>query len=125
VRKRNARPHQQRFKDLVAATPTAERSLYLTEKLISGPPPVAQHGLTPGSYFYITVEGQKPTLFNPNNPPAIVTTQGAVEDWTIANHTTEVHAFHIHQIHFLLLAVNGKRVPLSQQQYYDTYPVGY
>lgn len=125
VQKRNARPHQQRFKDLIAATPTTTRSLYLSEKTINGPPPVAHRGLPPGNYFYITVAGQKPTLFNANNPPAIVTTQGAVEDWTISNQTGEVHAFHIHQIHFLLLAVNGKRVPLSQQQYYDTYPIRY
>jgi FtsP/CotA-like multicopper oxidase with cupredoxin domain len=125
VHKRNAPPHQQRFKDLAEATPTTERSLYLTEKMIIGPPPVAHGGLPPGSYFYITVVGQKPKLFSANNPPAIVTTQGAVEDWTIENRTAEIHAFHIHQIHFLLLAVNGKRVPLSQQQYYDTYPVGY
>ncbi len=125
AQKINARPHQQRFKDLIAATPTATRSLILTEKTISGPPPVGRRGLPPGNYFYITVAGQKPTLFNANNPPAIVTTQGAVEDWTIQNQTGEIHAFHIHQIHYLLLAVNGKRVPLSQQQYYDTYPIGY
>lgn len=125
VTKRNAMPHQQRFKDLIAATTTATRALYLTEKVINGPPPVGRRGLPPGNYFYITVVGQTPTLFNANNPPAIVTTQGAVEDWTIENRTAEVHAFHIHQIHFLLLAVNGKRVPLSQQQYYDTYPIQY
>jgi len=125
VQKRNAVPHQQRFKDLIAATPTTTRSLYLSEKVVNGPPPVGRPGLPPGSYFYITVQGQKPALFNASNPPAIVTTQGAVEDWTISNQTAEIHAFHIHQIHFLLLAVNGKRVPLSQQQYYDTYPVGY
>jgi FtsP/CotA-like multicopper oxidase with cupredoxin domain len=125
VQKRNAPPHQQRFKDLIAAAVTTTRSLYLSEKTINGPPPVGRRGLPPGNYFYITVAGQKPTLFNANNPPAIVTTQGAVEDWTISNQTGEVHAFHIHQIHFLLLAVNGKRVPLSQQQYYDTYPIGY
>ena len=125
VRKRNARPHQQRFKDLAAVTPTALRSLYLTEKVIKGPPPVDNHGLPPGAYFFITVEGQKPRPFSADDPPSIVTTQGAVEDWTIENRTGEVHAFHIHQIHFLLMAVNGKRVPLSQQQYYDTYQVPY
>ncbi|MGD0144491.1 MAG: multicopper oxidase domain-containing protein [Rhizomicrobium sp.] len=123
VQARNGRPHQQRFKDLVAAAPTATRSLYLTEKVVNGPPP--RKASRPGAYFYITVDGQTPTVFNPNNPPAIVTTQGAVEDWTIENRTAEVHAFHIHQIHFLLMKVNGKRVPVSQQQYYDTYPIGY
>jgi FtsP/CotA-like multicopper oxidase with cupredoxin domain len=125
VRMRNGRPHQQRFKDLAGATPTTQRTLYFSEKTINGPPPVAGPDLPPGNYFYITVLGQKPTLFSANNPPAIVTTQGAVEDWTIQNWTSEVHEFHIHQIHFLLLAVNGKPVPLSQQQYYDTYQVPY
>ena len=60
--------------------------------------------------FFITVQGQTPTVFNPDNPPAIVTTQGAVENWTISNQADEAHEFHIHQIHFLLLEVNGKPV---------------
>ena len=33
--------------------------------------------------FFITVDGQKPRPFDPNDPPAIITTQGAVEEWTI------------------------------------------
>jgi FtsP/CotA-like multicopper oxidase with cupredoxin domain len=32
-----------------------------------------------------------------------VVRQGDIEDWVIENRTTELHAFHIHQIHFLLL----------------------
>jgi FtsP/CotA-like multicopper oxidase with cupredoxin domain len=75
--------------------------------------------------FFITVKGQQPVLFDPNNPPAIVTNQGAVEDWVIENHAPEVHEFHMHQIHFMLLAVNGVPVPPAQRQFYDTYQVGY
>ena len=60
--------------------------------------------------FFITVEGQTPALFDPNNPPAIVTTQGSVEDWTIENQALENHEFHIHQIHFLVREENGKRM---------------
>jgi hypothetical protein len=30
-----------------------------------------------------------------------------VEDWTISNQSGEAHAFHIHQIHFLVTAING------------------
>jgi len=33
--------------------------------------------------------------------------QGDVEDWIIENRSTELHAFHIHQIHFLLLDWSG------------------
>jgi len=44
------------------------------------------------------------------NPPAVKTKVGAVEDWTIANRTGESHAFHIHQVHFLVTAINGQTV---------------
>ena len=73
--------------------------------------------------FYITVDGQTPQLFDPNNPPAIVTTQGAVEDWTIENRAGENHEFHIHQIHFLVLEQNG--VPVTDGQYLDVINVPY
>jgi FtsP/CotA-like multicopper oxidase with cupredoxin domain len=97
----------QRFAGLqaMAATPNATRSLYFSES---------------ASQYYITVQGATPTLFDPNNPPSIVTTQGSVEQWTVSNETTEVHDFHIHQIHFLLEDVNGVAVPAASQQYLDT-----
>jgi len=61
--------------------------------------------------------------FNPSLPPAIVTNVGAVEDWTIENHSSEEHAFHMHQIHFLVLAING--VPLQTPVMQDTVLVPY
>jgi FtsP/CotA-like multicopper oxidase with cupredoxin domain len=123
VAERSGRPNPQRFKGLAQATVTADRHLYFSEQNIDGPKqPGARWGNT---FFFITVDGQTPTLFSPDNPPAIVTTQGSVEDWTIENRTTEVHEFHIHQIHFLLLAVNGKPVPAKAEQFYDTYQVPY
>jgi len=73
--------------------------------------------------FFITVDGQTPTLFSPDNPPAIVTTQGSVEDWTIENRALENHEFHIHQIHFLLLEQNG--VPVHNGQFLDMIQVPY
>jgi Multicopper oxidase len=76
-------------------------------------------------HFFITVDGATPEVFNPDNPPAITTTQGSVEDWTIQNRSPEVHEFHIHQIHFLLLAVNGVPVPRAQQQLHDMVQVPY
>jgi FtsP/CotA-like multicopper oxidase with cupredoxin domain len=51
--------------------------------------------------FYLTVEGQPRKVFDPSSPtPNIVVQQGAVEDWIIENQSSELHAFHIHQIHF-------------------------
>jgi len=91
----------QRFSGLAAIKPTATRSLYFSEAALGTNPPVN---------FFITVKGQQPKLFNSNEPPAIVTNTGAVEDWTIENHTGEQHAFHMHQIHFLVMAINGVAV---------------
>jgi FtsP/CotA-like multicopper oxidase with cupredoxin domain len=100
-----AKAGPQRFAGLAAMTPNATRSLYFSESA--------------GQYF-ITVNGATPTVFDPNNPPSIVTTQGSVEQWTVTNQTTEVHDFHIHQIHFLLQQENGVAVPAANQQYLDT-----
>jgi FtsP/CotA-like multicopper oxidase with cupredoxin domain len=89
-----------RFAGLSTQKPSAHRNLYFSEK-----------NLADGStQFFITVKGQRPRLYDPAEPPAIVTHQGAIEDWTIENHTTEVHAFHLHQLHFVVIAVNGKAV---------------
>ena len=60
-----------------------------------------------------------------HTPCAIITHKGAVEDWIIENQAPEVHEFHMHQIHFLLLAVNGVPVPPEQRQFYDTFQVPY
>jgi FtsP/CotA-like multicopper oxidase with cupredoxin domain len=91
-----------RFSGLANLQPTATRSLYFSEQNV---------GTNGGTQFYITVQGQVPKLFTMDEPPAIVTNTGAVEDWTIENHSGEVHAFHIHQIHFLVTKLNGVPVP--------------
>ena len=75
--------------------------------------------------FYITVDDATPELFDANNPPAIITHQGAVEEWTIQNRTFEAHEFHQHQIHFLLEQQNGVPVPTAEQQYLDMVAVPY
>jgi FtsP/CotA-like multicopper oxidase with cupredoxin domain len=105
-----APPVVQRFAGLATAPPTAARTLYFSED---------------SEGFYITVNGQTPTAFNPDNPPAITTTQGSVEDWTIENHALDVHEFHIHQLHFLLLQRNGINVSPDEQQMLDTIQVPY
>ena len=93
---------RRRFSGLATQAPTTTRSLYFSEQNV---------GTNGGTQFFITVVGQKPRVFHMDDPPAIVTNTGAVEDWTIENHSGEVHAFHIHQIHFLVMAINGVPVP--------------
>jgi FtsP/CotA-like multicopper oxidase with cupredoxin domain len=83
------KPWRQRFEGLAKAPVSAKRKLFFSED---------------GEQFFITVDGQTPVLFSPDNPPAITTTQGSVEDWTIENRAQENHEFHLHQIHFMVLS---------------------
>jgi FtsP/CotA-like multicopper oxidase with cupredoxin domain len=106
-------PNPQRFEGLAEATVSAHRTLYFSEVLSDPNNPASP------TNFFITVDGATPVLFDPNNPPAIVTTQGSVEDWTIQNRTGENHEFHQHQIHFLLLARNGVPVSSDEAQFFD------
>lgn len=48
--------------------------------------------------------------FAMDGPPAIVARSGTVEEWNLVNASDEVHDFHIHQVHFAVLAVNGHAV---------------
>jgi FtsP/CotA-like multicopper oxidase with cupredoxin domain len=118
-------PWPQRFAGLANAVPTTKRDLYFSE-VISDPSDPSSP-----TNFFITVDGATPELFDPNNPPAIVTTQGSVEDWTIENRSGENHAFHIHQIHFLVLSQNnfevngGAQDPAIAGQYLDMIQVPY
>lgn len=50
------------------------------------------------------------TMGDMRRPPAIVARSGTIERWTIVNDTDEVHDFHIHQVHFIAVAVNGVAV---------------
>lgn len=120
---RNGPPNPQRFENLADAKVTKVRHIYFDEHTISHD----KHGpeTDQNTLFYVTVKGQNEKLFDPNEKPAITTTQGAVEDWYIANHTTEPHEFHMHQIHFLVLEVNGVPIPKDKQQFYDTFQVPY
>lgn len=96
-----------RFANLANLTPNTNRSIYFSEQNI---------GTNGGTQFYVTVQGQTPHLFHMDDPPSIVTNTGSVEDWTITNRSGEVHAFHIHQIHFLVMAINGVPVPNPELQ---------
>jgi FtsP/CotA-like multicopper oxidase with cupredoxin domain len=98
--------------------PSRTRTLYFSEQ------PHDPQNPNSRTDFYITVEGQAPKLFDPNHTiPNIVVTQGDVEDWIIENRTRELHAFHIHQIHFMLVEWNG--IPLDEPFLRDTINVAY
>jgi FtsP/CotA-like multicopper oxidase with cupredoxin domain len=101
-------PHAQRFEDLATAKVTKSRYLEFGEG---------------GGNYTIFLAGGSGVPYSPDEPPLITTTEGAVEDWTIINQTSESHSFHIHQTHFLLLQRNGRTLPAAQQQYLDTVDV--
>ena len=109
-----------RFDDLANAKVDTHRDLYFSEYFQA----FGFHEKEAATFF-ITVDGAKETLFDPNNPPAIVTTQGSVEEWRIENRTQELHGFHMHQIHFLVTAVNDVPIPKNKQQLYDVFTVPY
>ena len=98
-----------KFTGLTKYKPTALRKLYFSEEFGGTNGPIQ---------FYITVDGQKQKVFEPNEKPVITTKVGAVEDWIVENRALETHAFHIHQIHFLLTEVDGK--PVKNQDLRDT-----
>jgi hypothetical protein len=58
---------RQPFEGLAQSKPTTTRKLYFSEH-------------NEQSEFFLTVEDQKPHLFDPNSPLAITTKQGSVED---------------------------------------------
>lgn len=118
--------NQQLFAGLGNEPVTAYRTLYFSE-------------LSDGSAFFMNVIGQPyplDTVFDNNNPPAIVTTQGAVELWTVQNRATENHEFHQHQIHFQVLsqdnfeangspsepALNGQFADMAQVPFWNGDP---
>jgi len=87
---------------LGSVTPVRVRKLYFSEKQLN---PSDPNSLTE---FYITLDGQTPVRFDPGSGvPNIVVKQGDVEDWIIENRSTELHAFHIHQLHFLVMEWSG------------------
>jgi FtsP/CotA-like multicopper oxidase with cupredoxin domain len=90
---------------LGSVRPVHVRHLYFSEKLTDPNDP------TSAIEFYLTVDGQEAKMFDMSAEiPNIVAQQGTVEDWVIENRSRELHAFHIHQLHFLLLDYSGKQV---------------
>jgi FtsP/CotA-like multicopper oxidase with cupredoxin domain len=107
---------RQRFGGIQTVTPSVTRTVFFEEK-------------EDGTAFFVNASGcvtaagaQCPiqpypldTVFNNNNPPAIITTQGSVEKWIIQNHARENHELHQHQIHFLLLSQDNFEINGTQQ----------
>jgi FtsP/CotA-like multicopper oxidase with cupredoxin domain len=103
---------------LGTVTPVRTRRLYFSEKLVDPNDP------TSATEFYVTVDGQTPQMFDPKSGvPNILARQGTVEDWIIENRSAELHAFHIHQLHFLLLDYLGR--PVNEPFLRDTVNVPY
>jgi suppressor of ftsI len=68
--------------------------------------------------FYIN--GQK---FEMNANPMLTVDIGSLQHWRVMNPTREVHPFHIHQVHFLVYAVDEK--PVKDPIWVDTVNVSY
>jgi FtsP/CotA-like multicopper oxidase with cupredoxin domain len=101
-----------------SVAPDRVRRLYFSEKLLD---PNDPNGAIE---YYLTVDGQTPQMFDMKSGVLnIVVKQGTVEDWIIENRSNELHDFHIHQLHFLLLDYMGK--PVSEPFLRDTINVPY
>jgi len=68
--------------------------------------------------FYIN--GQK---FEMNAGPMLTVDVGSLQHWRVVNSTKEVHPFHIHQVHFLVYAIDGR--PIENPVWLDTVNVSY
>jgi FtsP/CotA-like multicopper oxidase with cupredoxin domain len=98
--------------------PVRTRKFYFSER------PSDPNDSNSPTIFMITEEGHAPTPFDPHRTePDITARQGDVEDWVIENRSREMHAFHIHQIHFLLTAWNGE--PVDEPFLHDIVNVPY
>ena len=63
--------------------------------------------------FYIN--GHK---FSMQDAPMLRIRVGSMQHWRIVNSTNELHPFHIHQVHFLTYAVDGR--PVNDPVWLDT-----
>jgi FtsP/CotA-like multicopper oxidase with cupredoxin domain len=98
--------------------PVRVRKLYFSEK------PSDPNRPDSPTVFMITVDGQTPAPFDPHaNRPDITARLGDVEDWVVENRSRESHAFHIHQIHFMLTRWEG--VPVDEPFLRDAIDVPY
>jgi len=95
------RDSKQETAALSGVRPVRKRTLYFSEKLVDPANPKS------ATLFFITEDGREPKVFDPASEPNITVHQGDVEDWTIENRSREVHTFHVHQLHFLVVGRRG------------------
>jgi suppressor of ftsI len=73
------------------------------------PPPAVKRTVVfsenPTPHFFINGKS-----FTIKGPPMFVVRAGTVEEWRVENTSKEIHDFHIHQIHFLVESINGKKI---------------
>jgi FtsP/CotA-like multicopper oxidase with cupredoxin domain len=113
--------NQQRFGGLGSMQISATRVFQFSE-------------IQPTQFFITqTSANQQPTLFDTNNPPAVITTQGSAEKWIVQNIAQENHEFHMHQIHFNVIsqdnfeingtqhtaAINGQFLDMIEVPFWD------
>jgi suppressor of ftsI len=68
--------------------------------------------------FYIN--GQR---YEPDAKPMTEAAVGTYQHWRVVNQTRELHPMHLHQVHFLVYAVNGTKLP--HPEWVDTANVPY
>ena len=108
-RLKSALARRARFATLAVSAPDAQRKLFFSESFTD---PGGNNG------YFITLDGHTPRAFTMGSPPDLVLHEGVVEEWTVENRSPEDHVFHIHQLHFQVLAVNG--APVSDPALRDT-----
>ncbi len=109
---KSAPARRPRFATLAVSAPDAQRKLFFSENFTD---PGGNNG------YFITLDGRTPKAFTMGAPPDLVLHEGVVEEWTVENRSPEDHIFHIHQLHFQVLALNG--APVSDPALRDTISV--
>ena len=61
------------------------------------------------------------SIYQANFPPISIP-WGQVQEWTLVNNSQSLHTFHIHQTDFLVMSVNGTKVPFESLR--DNIPLG-
>ena len=93
---------QLRIHHVQRVSKTAKRFKIRTAAVI-GATPVSAHR----TIFYSDQNTINGVAYNPGAPPMFYSQVGTVEEWTIQNNSSQIHTFHIHQVHFVVEAING------------------
>jgi FtsP/CotA-like multicopper oxidase with cupredoxin domain len=98
------KPAPDLFSGLIAAPTTATRTLAFAE--------YPRPGKDDQTDFYIFEKKPGAVLrpFAMNGEPTVTVQAGTTEEWVIENWTRELHAFHIHQLHFRVLESSGRKL---------------